>query len=215
MIVRGDRIREERQKRGLTLRQLAQMANISFGYLYHIEHGRNVPSVAVLRRIADALGVPVSEFIEGDDGGRGTDADLVRIPLLGQTHAGEPALAEQVLDEYLLVPRDMLPRGGEGEFFALRVHGNCMEPLIPEGSTVIVRRQPDVEPGRIAVVLWPDVNEAQIRRVYRSDGRIVLQAVNPQYPPIILNRSTVRVLGQVVKVLADVEALAAVEPVTP
>ncbi|HEY8342502.1 MAG TPA: XRE family transcriptional regulator [Calditerricola sp.] len=212
--MRGDRIREERQKRGLTLRQLAQKANISFGYLYHIEHGRNIPSVAVLRRIADALGVPVSEFIEGEED-REAGRDLVRIPLLGVTHAGSPTWAEETLDDYLLVPRDMLPAGGEGDFFALRVRGQCMEPVIPEGSTVIVHRQPQVEPGRIAVVFWPDANEAQIRRVYHSNGRVVLQAENPNFPPIILSRSNVRILGRVVKVLVDVDASAAAEPAMP
>jgi len=40
-----------------------------------------------------------------------------------------------------------------------------------KGDLVIVRGQPDMENSLIAVALWPEVNEAQLRRVYKKIAR--------------------------------------------
>ncbi len=54
------------KRRGaMTQEELAQRAKLSRGYLATLEAGhRKNPSVAVLRRIARALGVPVTKLLE-------------------------------------------------------------------------------------------------------------------------------------------------------
>jgi transcriptional regulator with XRE-family HTH domain len=53
-----------RHARGLTQEQLAKRAKVSRGYLADLEAGhRKNPSVPVLRRLAKALGVPVTELL--------------------------------------------------------------------------------------------------------------------------------------------------------
>ncbi|MXZ63280.1 MAG: helix-turn-helix transcriptional regulator [Chloroflexi bacterium] len=52
-------VRAFRDHRGLTLRDLAERADISLSYLSEIEHGRKPGSVAVLTRVADALGTSI------------------------------------------------------------------------------------------------------------------------------------------------------------
>ncbi len=52
----GDRLRAARRARGLTQRDL-QSAGVTFGYICRIERGSRTPSVEVIRRLADALGV--------------------------------------------------------------------------------------------------------------------------------------------------------------
>lgn len=184
---------------------------MSFGYLSRLERGMQEPSLDALRRIADTLGVSTSYLLGTDDDPHPPrePVELVQIPLVGKTHAGELMWAEQVLEEYLVVPKAMLPGDRGSEYFALRVNGDCMEPVIPDGATVIVHRQPDVESGQIAVIMWDDSNEAQIRRVFKYDKRLVLQPDNRRYPPIILSRGNLRILGRVVKVLVDLEPAAA------
>jgi transcriptional regulator with XRE-family HTH domain len=56
-----------RGARGLTFDQLAKKSGVSKGMLVQIEQGRTNPSVATLCRIANALGVTVSRFVEGSD----------------------------------------------------------------------------------------------------------------------------------------------------
>jgi len=89
-----------------------------------------------------------------------------------------------------------------------------MSPMIPDGSLIIVRQQPKVENGKVAVVLWDEENEAHVRRVYVDEKQklVTLQAVNPAYPPITVKPNKVRILGLVKKYFADVQAAAIETP---
>jgi transcriptional regulator with XRE-family HTH domain len=54
-----------RTAKGWTQEQLGKRARVSRGYLADLEAGhRKNPSVAVLRRLAKALGVPVTELLK-------------------------------------------------------------------------------------------------------------------------------------------------------
>ena len=62
----GDRIREIREKRGMTQEQLANEANISKGFLSDVENNkRNIGSERLLR-IADILGASVDYLLKGE-----------------------------------------------------------------------------------------------------------------------------------------------------
>jgi DNA-binding XRE family transcriptional regulator/mannose-6-phosphate isomerase-like protein (cupin superfamily) len=58
----GTRLRELRQERGLSLRNLARASGLSTNALSMIERSRTSPSVSTLYKIADALGVPITAF---------------------------------------------------------------------------------------------------------------------------------------------------------
>ena len=60
-------LNQARGARGLTFDQLARKSGVSKGMLVQIEQGRTNPSVATLCRIANALGVTVSRFVEAAD----------------------------------------------------------------------------------------------------------------------------------------------------
>jgi transcriptional regulator with XRE-family HTH domain len=59
----GARVQALRRDRGLTLQDLAGAAGVSASMLSSVERGRKAPTVVVLARIADGLGVPLSELI--------------------------------------------------------------------------------------------------------------------------------------------------------
>ena len=56
----GDVLRDFRQRKGQTLRQVASRANMALGYLSEVERGQKEASSEVLAALADALEVPVS-----------------------------------------------------------------------------------------------------------------------------------------------------------
>ena len=60
----GQRIREVRKERGLYQHELAAKAKLSTQSIRNIEAGRHEPRLPALRRIAGALGVPVSELLD-------------------------------------------------------------------------------------------------------------------------------------------------------
>jgi transcriptional regulator with XRE-family HTH domain len=57
----GRAIRELRDERGIKQRDLAQAADMNVTAISHIERGRGNPAWGTVKRIAAALGVPVSE----------------------------------------------------------------------------------------------------------------------------------------------------------
>ena len=53
-----------REKQGMTQRDLAKKAKVTAGYVAQLEMGvRENPSLAILRRLAKALGVNVAELL--------------------------------------------------------------------------------------------------------------------------------------------------------
>ena len=60
----GERLRELRRFRRCTLRTIAERSGLSESFLSQVERGRSSASIASLRRIADALGVSISDLFE-------------------------------------------------------------------------------------------------------------------------------------------------------
>ncbi len=60
----GQRLRELREGRELSIRSLAQKSDLSVNTLSLIENGKTSPSVATLQQLAGALGVPMTAFFE-------------------------------------------------------------------------------------------------------------------------------------------------------
>ncbi len=64
----GLRIKELREKRGLTVNKLANMAGISQSYLRDVELGKKNPTVETLSYFCDALSVSLAEFFSEERG---------------------------------------------------------------------------------------------------------------------------------------------------
>lgn len=59
----GDRVRDLRHQRGMTRKALAEHSDISERYLAQLESGAGNCSIVLLRRIASAIGVPVTQLV--------------------------------------------------------------------------------------------------------------------------------------------------------
>lgn len=105
--------------------------------------------------------------------------NAVPIPVVGHVAAGTPILADQNIEEHLLLSPDLAQDG----WFALRVRGDSMlNAGIFDGDLVLVRPEQDAPDGTIIVALVDD--EATVKRLDRSHGRVRLIAENPAYEPI-------------------------------
>jgi repressor LexA len=112
------------------------------------------------------------------------------LPLVGAVAAGLPRLAEEVVEDWVRVPF-------EGDFL-LRVTGDSMMNAgIFDGDLVCVRRQQTAVDGEVVVAQLED--EATVKRLFRRDGRVVLQPENEAYEPIVADDALI--LGRVVGVL--------------
>ena len=59
----GNVFRRLRRERGITLRELAELAQVSVPYLSEIERGRKEPSSEILAAICRALGLELSDLL--------------------------------------------------------------------------------------------------------------------------------------------------------
>jgi transcriptional regulator with XRE-family HTH domain len=80
----GEKIREARQAKGISLRQLAKQIDIHFSHLSQIENGKDVVGRATLIRIAEELDAD-PEFMLGEAGHK-----AMPFRLLGSVAAGVP-----------------------------------------------------------------------------------------------------------------------------
>jgi transcriptional regulator with XRE-family HTH domain len=62
----GDRIKHERILRALTQDELAEMADTTGETIHRIESHKSKPQMGTLRRIANALDLPVQRFTRED-----------------------------------------------------------------------------------------------------------------------------------------------------
>ncbi len=61
----GLNIREARKEKGMSQESLALAADLDRSYIGGVERGARNVSIINLKKIADALGVPVSELVKG------------------------------------------------------------------------------------------------------------------------------------------------------
>ena len=80
MATTGDRIREVRQKRGMTQDQLATKAGLSKGFLSDVENNKTDIGSNALLKIADVLGASIDYLLRGDLGESPYPTKPVEIP---------------------------------------------------------------------------------------------------------------------------------------
>ena len=108
-------------------------------------------------------------------------SNVTRIPLLGTIPAGGPVLSDEHVLDYFEVGNDLLKRP-QGSF-ALRVSGLSMiNAGILEGDFVIANQAVKAKDGDVVVALVDGKNT--VKRYRSKDGRVWLQAENPEYNDI-------------------------------
>ena len=63
----GPKVRALRKQAGLSLQQLAEVANVSAAAIHKIEQSGMVPTITTLLKVAGALGRPVAYFVDEQD----------------------------------------------------------------------------------------------------------------------------------------------------
>ena len=116
----GAYLRSQRQLAQLSLRQLAELTRISNPYLSQIERGLHQPSIGVIKSLAEALNLSVSELLA-------QAANIVsnqdEVPTTEQAIRVDPRLSDSQKSALLAVYASMVDttgRGGTGGDHGLR-----------------------------------------------------------------------------------------------
>jgi repressor LexA len=120
------------------------------------------------------------------------------IPVVGKVAAGRPILAIENIEGTLALDRKVVRWK---DAFFLKVKGDSMiEAGILNGDYVLVKPQPTAEDEDIVVAIMN--GEATVKRFVRKEDRILLEAANPDYPPIEITGKSgeLRIIGKVMAV---------------
>lgn len=182
---------------------LARIMNVSTATTSNWCKGIKLPRMDKIDKICSIFGISRSDLMDEKTDSSQDKQRIkgVQIPVLGYVRAGVPLDAvEEILDWEEIHPS----MAETGDFFALKIKGDSMEPRITEGDVVIVREQPDVESGEVAIVLV-NGDDATVKKLVKyENGSIALVAFNPAYQPMLftpeqIESLPVRVIGKVVE----------------
>lgn len=175
----GERIKEARDQKEITLKQLGDLVGLSESNTQRYEKGKikNV-EIGMVMKFAKALGVRPEHLLGWDVSDQYTDSIL--IPVYGSIPAGVPLEAIEDIQGEVDIPVDWTK--GDKKYIALKVKGDSMYPKYLEGDTVIIQVQQDCETGEDCAC-YVNGYEATLKTVKKEEGKIELRPINPNYPP--------------------------------
>lgn len=202
-----NRIKELREMAGKQQKELAIDLGVSQPTVSDWESGRKVPSAKSTSKLADYFQVPIDYLLGRESVTDGPPAPSRPgskwIPVLGRVAAGTPIEAVEDILDYEEIDAHT---ASSGEYFALQIKGQSMEPKISDGDVVIIQKQDDCDSGDTAVVLV-NGDEATVKRIKKEPAGIMLIPSNPAYEPKFYSNDEilslpVRIIGKVIELRA-------------
>lgn len=195
------RLKELRKIKKITQQELADYLNITQATLSGWESGKFEIDYSNLFKCAEFFGVSIGYILGQEE--IPPKRKGVKIPVYGKVAAGIPIEAIEDVIDYEEINEDM---ARNGEYIALQIKGDSMEPRILDGDTVIVRLQPNFNNGDTVVVLI-NGNDATCKKIKKTPEGVMLISINPAYEPMFYSKKDVaslpvRVIGKVVELRA-------------
>ena len=145
----GMRLEEIRKAKGLSREKLASLAGISVMHLYRLEKGKSRLTEKTARKLAQALHIPAEQLMQ---------VPLPGAPVLGTVQAGvwreaaeDPLHIEDWTgtadNDHERIPCPPDRRYPHAPVFALRIVGDSMDKVFPEGSYALAMRLADAGIG--------------------------------------------------------------------
>lgn len=168
----AQKLRQMREKAGLTQGDLADKLDVSRPAVSSWESGKIRPRLNKLQQLAELFDTTVADLM-GEDAAEAAISGASRmVPLLGFAHMGEPCDEGNLADE-VEVPASIAeahPRG-----FMVHAQGGCMDNRFPHDALLLV--DPDMEPVNGQPVLAETADYGAVVRNYtRGRSTVMLTA---------------------------------------
>ena len=200
------RLKQLRNEKKINQRELANFLKVAPSTISMYESGQREPNFEVLESLADFFNVDLNYLLGKSD--KTTKLMIedsqppqgLKIPVLGTVAAGIPISAVEDILDYEEVPQSW---ENQGEFFALKIKGDSMEPRMESGDVVIVKQQSDANSGDTVIVLV-NGDDATCKKLQKTENGIMLVSTNPNYLPMFFTNEEILtkpviILGKVVE----------------
>ena len=201
----GAYLKKIRESEEISLREVEKLTGVGYSHLSMIENGKRNVTPALLKNLSRIYGIDYIDLYEKagyldlaeSERLKNNSTDNKRVfPLLGTVKAGYDYLASENIIGYVTIDKKL---ADPENYFALKIVGDSMQPVMYEDDIIIVHRQSDVESGQIAIVLV-DGEEGTVKKVIKYDNYIELVAFNSYYPPRKLSKNdNFKIIGKVVE----------------
>jgi len=210
-----ENIKKLRDKFGLTQQDLAEIAGVTNKAVSAWESGLSEPRMGAIERISQKFGIKKSNLIE-ENGMDNLHLDIPKeatktvgrsteVPLYGSIAAGVP-LEMLAIEEYVEIPKNLADRYPGA--FLLRVNGDSMNKIVPNGVYALIDPTEEIKSGDIAAVA---VNgyDATLKRFFKLQNAVALEpdSYDPKYEAKLYNHeeaSTLKVIGKMVWFMSPV-----------
>lgn len=202
-----DRLIQILREKNITPKELSEKTGIPKSSISQYMSGYAKPKQDRIYLISKALDINPTWLLGYDVNiniEKQTEDIGIKIPILGTVIAGIPVTAVEDIIGYEEISEKMARCG---DYFALEIKGDSMEPKMSKGDIVIVKQQNTVENGQIAIVLV-NGDEATVKKVRFRDNGIELIAFNSYvYEPHFysakeIEELPVKIIGRVVELRA-------------
>lgn len=193
-------LEELMRKNGVKAQDINRATGLHPSVISDWKRGKYTPKDDKRRLIANFFGVSLEYLDTGKLQSDERKEAATRVPVYGYVRAGIPMEAIEEILDYEEIPAAM---AATGEYFALKIKGDSMEPRICDGDVVIVRRQEDAESGDLVIALV-NGSDATCKRLQKYEKGLSLVSSNPTYEPMFFSQEDVqdkpvRIIGKVVE----------------
>ena len=191
------RIKSAREDLKLTKRELAKRIGVHESSINKYEKGLVDIPLSKISELSRVLNVTEAYLMGWEDEQK---AQGLKIPVLGTVAAGIPISAVEDILDYEEIDSSFQ---SQGEFFALRIKGDSMQPKMDDGDVVIVKQQSDANSGDTVIALV-NGDEATCKKLQKTENGIMLVSTNPNYLPMFFTNEEIQtkpvvILGKVVE----------------
>lgn len=166
-------LKRQRELKGMTKTELAKRIGVSDVTLGHWEIGKISPRMGKVEMIAGILGITTDDLLfENTSNNFATKKTISsQIPLYGSIAAGTP-LEMVAVEDLIEIPQYIAERYPSS--FLLKVNGDSMNKIVPNGAYALIEPCEEVINGEIAAVVV-DGFDATLKRFHRLQNTIVLE----------------------------------------
>ncbi|OAT74526.1 helix-turn-helix domain-containing protein [Parageobacillus thermoglucosidasius] len=210
---RGEYLKKIIEEKGYNIMSLSRESGVPYTTIRSmIERDLTNASIDNVIKICRVLGISVEALSKAGMVPEKVDSNIkpaISLPLYGSIAAGALSTVEPVIKnnvEYIPIPRNMLGKYASCKnLFALKVNGESMNKVIPNGSYVVCKPIEIEELKEDDIVIFSHDNEYSMKRFRRDEENRLLifspESTDRKYHDIVIPYDTTNDLKVYAKVI--------------